>query len=304
MQTLKVACGQCIGCRLDRSLMWATRCMHESKSYDANSFITLTYSDEHLPRDMSLSLSEFQRFSKRLRASLNPRGMRESDPNYRKIKIFHCGEYSPPRPAVIPGTTRHPDLVPDGNRPHYHAIVFGFDFPDKKLWSVRNDINIYSSDHLLDVWGKGFVTVGDLTFESAAYVARYTIKKVNGRAADVPGDTGLRPYERVCPVTGQIIEVAKEYATMSNGIGKDFYNNYRGDMYPRDTMVVNGHELRPPRYYDDLYDAEEPDLMEDIKSRRISEMERHAMDNTPERLKAREKVKQAQLNMLKREEVL
>lgn len=294
MQILKVACGQCIGCRLDHSLRWATRCMHESKSYEENSFITLTYSDEHLPRDMSLSLREFQLFAKRLRKRLSPR----------KIKIFHCGEYSPPRPKFIPPGDVHPDTIPDGLRPHYHAIIFGFDFPDKTLWSVRDDIRVYSSDFLSDVWRKGFTTVGDLTFESAAYVARYTVKKLNGKAAEkLDKRTGLRPYERVCPTTGQIIEVAKEYATMSNGIGLDFYNKYTDDIYPADHVVINGYETRPPRYYDDLYDASSPIQMEEIKSRRVDQMSRHVADNTPDRLKQREKVKMAQIKILKREEV-
>jgi hypothetical protein len=294
-QKLKVACGQCIGCRLDHSLRWATRCMHESRSYESNSFITLTYSDEHLPRDMSLSLSEFQRFAKRLRKRLEPE----------RIKIFHCGEYSPKRSKfIVPGTTVDPSNATEGQRPHYHAIIFGHDFPDKELWSVRNDICVYSSDTLADIWGKGFCTVGDLTFESAAYVARYTVKKLNGaRAEKIDETTGLRPYERTCPITGEIREVAKEYATMSNGIGMDHYHRYTSDIYPADHVVINGHETRPPRYYDDLYAAQEPASMEEIKDRRIKQMELHAADNTPSRLREREKVKMAQLQMLKREEV-
>ena len=293
-ETLKVACGQCIGCKLDRSLEWATRCMHESRSYEESSFITLTYSDQHLPLDMSLSLREFQLFAKRLRKALSPR----------KIKIFHCGEYSPRRPVHIPGSSIHPDTIPDGLRPHYHAVIFNYAFPDKTLWSVRDGIRIYSSDFLAGVWKKGFCTVGDLTFESAAYVARYTVKKLNGDAAEEPDiKTGLRPYERVCPVTGEIRTVAKEYATMSNGIGKDFYKRFKGDIFPADHVIINGFEARPPRYYDDMYDAEEPGIMEDIKDRRIEDMQKHAYDNTPERLRVREKVKLAQLKMLKREQV-
>jgi hypothetical protein len=293
---LKVACGQCIGCRLDHSLRWAARCMHESKKHDSNSFITLTYSDEHLPSDMSLSLKEFQRFMYRLRKSL-----RKSDI---KIKIFYCGEYSPPRPAIIPNTTVHPDTLPDGLRPHYHACIFGFDFTDKKLWSVRNDIPIYSSDYLAGIWGKGHCTVGNLTYESAAYVARYTVKKINGKLRNKSNEkTGLLPYERVSPITGEIVEVTPEFAHMSNGIGEDFYNRYRNDMYPRDSLVINGHEVRPPRYYDNLYASEEPEAMEQIKEKRILEMAKHAADNTPGRLRDREKVKLAQLSMLKREQV-
>jgi hypothetical protein len=268
--------------------------MHESKSYEENSFITLTYSDEHLPRDMSLSLREWQLFLKKLRKALSPQ----------KIKTFHCGEYSPKRQRLLGPTTVHPDTVPDGLRPHYHAIIFGFSFPDKELWSVRNDIPVYYSDFLSRVWGKGFCTIGDLTFESAAYVARYTVKKINGRLRNKPDEnTGLLPYERVCPVTGEVREVMPEYATMSRGIGEKHYHRYTGDMYPRDSVVINGHETRPPRYYDELYKLEAPATLEAIKDKRCEQMELHQADNTRARLVAREKVKLAQLSMLKREEV-
>ena len=93
----------------------------------------------------------------------------------------------------------------------------------------------------------------------------------------------------------------KERVQMSNGIGKDFYNKYRNDMYPRDSMVINGFEKRPPRYYDNLYDAEEPAQMEAIRNSRIERMQDHAADYTPARLLDREKVKLAQISQLKRE---
>lgn len=293
MEKLKVPCGQCIGCRLDKSLHWATRCMHESKFHHENSFITLTYEDENLPADMSVSLRAFQLFMKRLRKQTK-----------KKLKVFHCGEYSPPRPRHIPGSTAHPDTVPDGLRPHYHAIIFGFSFPDKKLWSVRNDIPVYTSDFLADLWKEGFSTVGDVTFESAAYVARYTVKKLNGKMAEIPNKkTGLKHYERVCPITGNITEVAPEYATMSNGIGKEFAKKYISDLYPGDHVVINGHETRPPRYYDEIFEKMEPATMAAIRDRRCKAMQEHTADNTPARLRQREKVKLAQLKMLKRDEV-
>ncbi len=90
---------------------------------------------------------------------------------------------------------------------------------------------------------------------------------------------------------------------MSNGIGKDFYLSYTSDIYPRDSVVINGHETRPPRYYDNLYDAEQPDLMEDIKNRRVQNMEKYAADNTPARLAERKQVKLAQLSQLKRDNI-
>jgi len=273
--------------------MWATRIMHESRSHDSNSFITLTYNFEHYPADSSLSKRHFQLFMKRFRKAISPH----------QVKFFHCGEYSPKKTRPI-GPFDPSQYQSEGQRPHYHAVIFGYDFPGKTLWSVRNDIRIYESDFLADIWGKGFCTVGDLTFESAAYVARYALKKINGPLEQKTDPiTGLRPYERVCPVTGSITEVAKEHVSMSNGIGLEHYNNYTSDMYPRDYVVINGHQAKIPRYYDNKYDIENPDSMDEIKERRIAEMQRHAKDNTPARLAQREKVKQAQINMLKREAI-
>ena len=62
-----IACGQCQGCRLERSRQWAVRCLHESKLHADNCFLTLTYSEEHLPRDGSLHIKHVQDFLKRLR---------------------------------------------------------------------------------------------------------------------------------------------------------------------------------------------------------------------------------------------
>lgn len=294
MTKLKLPCGQCIGCRLDHSLMWATRAIHESRSHEVNSFITLTYSDSELPDDRSLVKSHFTKFMKRLRKSVHPL----------RIKYFQCGEYSPPRSRLMGPSEIHPDTIPEGQRPHFHALIFGYDFPDKTLWSVRDDIRIYESDHLNRVWGKGFCTVGNLTFETAAYVARYSLKKINGPLEQKPNaKTGLRPYERVHPITFEIREVEKEFVSMSNGIGKDHYLSYTGDIYPSDYCVVNGFERRPPRYYDNLYDQEQPDVMDEIRQRRVAKMRKHAHDNTPARLAQRKKVKEAQLKQLKREAI-
>jgi len=101
---LELRCGQCIACRLEKSRQWAVRCMHEASQWDNNVFVTLTYDDEHLPEDQGLDVSEFQRFAKRLRKA------RPDD----KVRYFHCGEYGEQL-----------------QRPHYHALVFNVDFPDR-----------------------------------------------------------------------------------------------------------------------------------------------------------------------------
>lgn len=250
-----------------------------------------------MPQPRSVSKRPLQLFFKNLRNHIA-----KYDPN-KKIKYFACGEYSPKKTRPI-GPFNPDEFMGEGERPHYHAIIFGHDFGDKKLWTVRNDINVYTSDLLSDIWGQGFCTIGEVTYESAAYVARYSLKKING-SLEKKGDvvTGLLPYERICEYTGEITEVEKERVQMSNGIGRDFYLSYTSDIYPADHVVINGFETRPPRYYDNLFDAEQPSDMEEIKDRRIEKMRKHSADNTPARLEDRKKVKLAQLKLLKRDQI-
>lgn len=67
LRPIKLPCGQCLGCRLDYSREWAVRCTHEALLHQENSFITLTYDDEHLPWDRGLRKKHWQDFAKRLR---------------------------------------------------------------------------------------------------------------------------------------------------------------------------------------------------------------------------------------------
>ena len=116
---ITIPCGQCIGCRLERSRQWAIRCVHEASLYQDNCFITLTYSPEHLPKDNSLHKEHFQLFMKRLRKAFG-----------QKIRYFHCGEYGE-----------------NFSRPHYHACLFNVDFKDKELLKNFNGNKIYTKQN-------------------------------------------------------------------------------------------------------------------------------------------------------------
>lgn len=264
---IQVACGQCIGCRLERSRQWAIRCMHESQMHDDNCFITLTYDPEYLPADQSLDVTHWQKFMKRLRKNTG-----------QKIRFFHCGEY---------GETE--------GRPHYHACLFGYDFPDKIPHSENhNGDTIYESPFLEKTWGLGFCTVGALTYESAAYCARYVMKKITGTAA-------ADHYERMDVSTGEIYSLEPEYTTMSRrpGIGSGWYYAYKDDLYPDDYVVVNGKRARIPKFYDKYYEVENPTSYEVIKKKRTEEVMK-CTDNTADRLEVKRKVKEAQIKQLKR----
>lgn len=271
LKHMTVPCGQCIGCRLDRSRSWAIRCVHEAQLYEENCFITLTYSPEHLPETGSLVVSDYQQFMKRLRKHFAPR----------KIRFFQCGEYG------------------DQNlRPHYHACLFNIDFHDKTLWKTANGNNIYTSNTLSKIWPFGFSTIGAVTFQSAGYTARYIMKKVTG-------DEAPAKYERTNTDTGEIITLKKEYTTMSRrpGLGYDWFQKYKADLYPHDYVIIDGKKHPIPRYYDLLLERENPDLLESIKSKREAHAELRPEEQTCDRLRVRETVQKHKLKRLPRAEV-
>lgn len=279
---LTVACGQCVGCRLERSRVWAVRCMDESSLYSANVFITLTYDNEHLPPDNGLHYRDFQLFMKRLRNKYGD-----------GIRFYMCGEYGELR-----------------GRPHFHALLFNFDFPDKYKWCMRKKLPSFRSPtldglprgavdrSLVDptcLWPNGHAEIGSCTFESAAYIARYIMKKQLGKDA-------AATYEWPDPVTGEIHDRRPEFTNMSRrpGIGKEWIEKFVHDVYPHDFKIVNGRKTKPPRYYDKHFEALDPLAYEDLKWGRELAAQLRADDNTPERLAVREQVAQARVSQLKR----
>lgn len=261
---IPLPCGQCFGCRLERSRQWAIRCIHEAQLHEKNSFITLTYNPENLPKSGSLDKTHFQKFMKRFRKEISPM----------KVRYYQCGEYGEKL-----------------SRPHYHAIIFGYGFPDQKFFKQENGKDLNTSEQLERLWGKGFCTVGDVTFKSAAYVSRYIMKKLNG-------DQSVGHY--VNKQTGEILE--KEYTTMSRrpGIGADWYKKYSTDVFPGDFVIISGKKLKVPSYYGSLLKEQDPDTYDKIKKTRQEKAVQLKTDNTPERLRVKEKTKRAQTRSLKR----
>lgn len=261
------------------------RCVHEASLYENNSFITLTYNDSHLPAGGTLVPEHFQKFMKRLRKKFS-----ESP-----IRFYHCGEYgkicSQCRSAQVMKARGCTNL----GRPHYHACLFNFDFADKQFFKTIRGHDLYTSDTLGKLWRYGFSTIGQVNFETAAYVARYIMKKING-------DDAGRHYENVDHDTGEIHAIYPERTTMSRrpGIASEWYRQFKSDVYPDDFVVLRGRTMNPPRYYDQILQIEDPEMYAALKERRKEELRKHAHNCTPERLKVRETVKKAQVNMLKR----
>ena len=154
---------------------------------------------------------------------------------------------------------------------------------------------LYISEKLQRLWPYGFTSIGDVNFQSAAYVARYIMKKVNGQLQE-------SHYEFVNPDTGEISKRKPEFTKMSlkPGIGQGWYDKFKDDVYPHDYVVVNGRKVRPPRFYDKKFKAEDPISFEWIEYEREVKARDRYEDNTVERLAAKEKVAKARLSQLKR----
>lgn len=220
---LEIACGQCTGCRLERSRQWAIRCVKEASLHDENTFITLTYNEETIPENGSLQKQDFQKFMKRLRKKID-----------KPIKYYMAGEYGE-----------------ETNRPHYHACIFNFDFNDKELFKMYNGNPLYISDTLDSLWPLGHHTIGQLTFETAAYTARYCMKKVMGKGLDaIDETTGLKPYEKI-NYYGEIIQIQPEYNNMSlkPAIAREWIDQYGDETFVDDKVIVRGKEMTPPEIF-------------------------------------------------------
>lgn len=213
LSPIKVPCGQCMACRLNRASDWATRIMHEKKMCGSASFITLTYDEEHLPYSgdyATLVKRDVQLFLKRLRKEVAPK----------KIRYYLCGEYGE-----------------RGYRPHYHLILFGLSKVDAE--------RIVPS-----VWTSGFVHCGDVSYDSANYVARYCTKLLTGPKKEWYIERNILP----------------EFSLMSRrpGIGASWLERYGNEVKMHHNVVVKGHKMSPPRYYrDKVYEESDRCIVRD-----------------------------------------
>ena len=253
VKTIEIPCGKCIGCEMDKTKEWATRCVLESKLYPKQLcwFITLTYNDEYIPttnvvdylrgtltRRMTLHKKDLQDFLKRLRRAW------EYKYNWQGIRYFGCGEY---------GSTTF--------RPHYHICIYNLPIPDKEPLSRNFEMSrIWVSKEIEKIWGMGNIVIGQLTYESAAYTARYTLKKQNGLNKAL--------YER--------LKIEPEFTIMSThpGIGAGYYQMKKNTIYETDEIFVQNRKgdiirQKPPNYFDYLYNTEEPEILEEIKAIRL-----------------------------------
>lgn len=278
---VELPCGRCLGCRLERSRQWAVRCVHEAQCWPENSFITLTYSDEHLPPRGSLDYRDFQLFMKRLRKRFPQR----------IIRYYGGGEYGEKL-----------------GRPHFHACLFNRDFFDKTVWK-KTDAGeiIYRSAVLEEAWPFGHSSVGEMNFRTAGYCARYILDKRVGQEAE-------SYYRRIDTDTGEIYYLEPEFNFMSlkdyeldgvkwpGGIGARWFLQFQNEVKHFDSVVVNGKEAKPPRYYDKLLEkVDRAQWLENgVKREQDAYRAYLSGESSERRLRVKEQVRQAQADFYKR----
>lgn len=95
-----------------------------------------------------------------------------------------------------------------------------------------------------------------------------------------------------------------EYTTMSRrkGIGKDWFDKYLVDVYPRDRIFIRESKrfVRPPKYYDSQYELYSPEEFKLLKDKRIKMSILSESDNTPDRLHVKEQIVLTRISNLKR----
>jgi len=185
----ELPCGRCLQCRIARARVWATRCVHESAFHEHNAFVTLTYNDDNLPMDKSLSKHELQCFFKRLRKNLDTF-------HDRKVKYFACGEY---------GQEKDEHGIPK-ERPHYHAIIFGL--------SPWGD----DKEEVREAWTKGFIYTGTVTYDSARYVAEYINTEYDGELKKRVYGARSAPFKISSQGIGEKFAIL-EKEKIKNGLG-------------------------------------------------------------------------------------
>lgn len=203
---LPLPCGHCLACKQAKAREWAVRCTLEASLYQDNCFLTLTYDDEHLPSDMKDVRKHLQDFIRSLR-----------DRGY-AIRYFGCGEK---------GTKTE--------RKHGHLILFGF-YP--------SDVKNNQSKLLQECWPYGYVFIGDCTFESCQYVARYAVKKIFKNDPDEFLMMSLKP-----------------------GIGAPWIMKH-WEIFDNDAVYGSFKRSNIPRYFEKLAEYAAFDLS-DLKANRI-----------------------------------
>jgi len=259
-----IPCGKCIGCRLEKRRQLAIRATLEARTHEENIFVTLTYADEHLVigfQHPTLVEEHLRDFWKRLRQELKRHPEKFTEDSENELRYLASGEYGD-----------------DSNRPHYHAIIFGLDFRDKSVLQKNGETYLYNSPTLDSIWGLGYCTIGTVTYATASYVAKYTMKNDTNHK-DIWSEIGVEP---------QFMRVSRR-----PGLGFPWLEKHHADVYPSDEILINGQKFSSLTYFDRKYAEGNELLMHAIKLNRVKKIPEGSYNKKTMQIK--QKIKLAQL---------
>lgn len=251
---------KCRACLYARAQDWGIKGACELHMMKVGDFLNLSYAPKYLPKNNTLVRKHIQDFNKRLRKFAKQNGTEEY------LRILYCGEY-----GELKG------------RAHYHLVVFGHQFGnqyDEKGSNGNQKYPIYRSKDLDQLWPYGKSWIGTVTFDSVQYLSKYTVKKVSGKfAEEFYGKRGQIPPFIQGPSKG-------------GALGIPYLEKYKNDIYPRDSVKIDGREMKPPRSFDDWLEKTDPAMFKTIKTNRVQQAEKHRKEHpeeyTPLRLAQKE----------------
>lgn len=251
---INLPCGKCDGCKLDYSRNWATRAINEAYFYNYYrncAFLSLTFNEDTLRRTnlgYSVDKAFFKSWVKRLRYAVKDKFNVE-------FRHLSCGEYGSKR-----------------GRPHYHMLIFGFDFPDKYVFKRQHKygkvITYYRSPFLESLWHlphsdkqAGYCVIGSVNYETCAYVSRYVLKKQH---KSTYGDK------------------QPEFLSVSRmpGLGSIYCTTYLDTLFSNGYILLpSGHKTPIPRYYESICERLKPELYYCYKFEKFQALRERMLQN-------------------------
>lgn len=342
---MELPCGHCIECRKAYARDWAVRCYHESLYHDKSCFITLTIADfktekfdERLaksyrngtnficrdcvngsrhfryPINYSLNKGFILHFIKRLRDYLYR--------NYKiNVRYFGCGEY---------GSDEYSE------RPHYHLILYGYDFPDvyinKKLkyrtfkdQFSKKGVQMFISEELNSLWDYGNAYIEELNMSACKYVAQYCIKKIKNSYEDewyehyfgrVPeflfmsrGNCQVNRCKHIEEILSLNVNSLRNFTIpyccscdkTRGGLGYQWICDHMNEVKSLGFIRIEGKKYPIPEYYKKLILLTNPEVFDLIRSDNIYYVDeqklKHPDKNSSETNKRRSVINASKLNL-------
>lgn len=327
-----IKCRKCLECKSEYASEWSLRCAHEFQMCKKASFITLTidstkanlFNEEKNMRHYCKRCVKGSRYIKYPIDYTLCKGMildelkRIRDRLFKKygvkIRYFGCGEYG------------------SQERPHYHIIIFGYDFPDKKFIDMsKKGIPIFHSEELQDFWKYGLCTVQEVNHKACMYTAKYCLKKLSftdditeqeqyyGREPEFLIMSKGSCQANRCPYIDDIVKNCKGMKSLRDlnnpyckfckytrgGIGYSWFLKYYKDVLKIGYITMDGIKYPIPKYYLQilkLTDETKYDMYKIKVLNRIDEQEElHPVDRSQEQLDIKKKIQKARLKLYHRE---